>query len=149
MNQIYTTGEYFSPQILEMDTRLYQNNLDEHEDLFLFTYVRMLLHKCLRKERMLSPYANPFHPIMETSQIKTEIKTETARKTRNIDKPNSSSKIRVNIDDKKSKDERAPTEDEWTDVKHGVKSVPPCKDIRATPSDYYKVLREIENEDKE
>ena len=146
---MYTTGEYFFPQILETDGRPHQNNLDEYEDLFLFIYARMLLHKCLRKERMLSPYANPFHPIIETSQIKMEIKTETAQKTRNIDKPNSSSKIRVNIDNKKSKDKRAPTEDEWTDVKHEVKSVPPHKDIRAILSDYYKVLWEIENKGKE
>ena len=75
---MYTTGEHFFPQTLETDAGLHQNNLDEHEELFLFIYARMLLHKCLRKERMLSPYANLFHPITEISQIKTEIKIETA-----------------------------------------------------------------------
>ena len=74
---MYTTGEHFIPQTLEADAGLHQNNLDEHEELFLFIYARMLLHKRLRKERMLSPYANPFYPITETSQTKTEIKIET------------------------------------------------------------------------
>ena len=137
---MYTTGENFFPQILETDARLYQNNLDEHENLFLFTYARMLLYKRLRIERMLSPYANPFYPIMETSEIRMEIKTETARNTRNIDKPELASKLHVNIDDIKFKNKRAPKEDEWTEVKRGMKNVSLCKDIEATLSNYYDIL---------
>ena len=98
---------------------------------------------------MLSSYANLFYPITETSQIRTEIKTEKAQHTRNIEKPELASKLCVNINDIKFKDKRAPKEEEWTEVKHGVKHISPCHDIEATPSDYYDVLREIENEEEE
>ena len=82
MNQMYTTGEEYFQHIFETDVRPCQNNLDEQEDLFLFTYAKMLLHKYLRIERILSPYANPFYPITETSQIRMETKTEKARNTK-------------------------------------------------------------------
>ena len=107
----------------------------------------MLLYKRLRIERMLSPYTNPFYPITEISQIRMETKTEKARNTRNIEKPELASKLHVNIDSIKFKDKRAPKEEEWTEVKCGVKYIPPRYDIKATPSDYYDVLREIEKEE--
>ena len=47
MDQTYTTGGQFFQQIIGPDVRLRQNILDEHEDFFLFTYTKMLLHKLL------------------------------------------------------------------------------------------------------
>ena len=123
MNQMYTTGEEYFQYIFEMDMRPRQNNLDEQEDLFLFTYAKMLLHKRLRIERILSLYANPFYPITEISQIKMETETEKARNIKNIGKEELAKNLRVNIEDIKLKDERAPKKEEWIEVKHRVKNV--------------------------
>ena len=105
MNQIYTTGEEYFQHIFEMDVRPRKNNLDEQEDLFLFTYAKMLLHKRLRIERILSPYANPFYPITEKSQIKMETKIEKVQNITNIDKEELAKKSHINIEDIKFKDE--------------------------------------------
>ena len=78
-----------------------------------------------------------------------ETKTEKARNTRNIGKTELALKLCINIKDIKFKNERAPKEDEWTEVKCGMKNVSPYKDIEATPSDYYNILRETENEEEE
>ena len=109
----------------------------------------MLLHKHLRIEKILSPYASPFYPITETNQITTETKTEKAWNTRNIKKAEIASKLHINIDDIKFKDEILPQEEEWTEVKHGVKIVSTHKDIEETPNNYYDELQEKENEEDE
>ena len=87
---------------------------------------------------------------METNQITTEIKTEKARNIRNIDKAELASKLCINIDDIKFKDERASKEEEWTEVKNGVKNVLTCHDIEEIPiTNYYDRLQETENEEEE
>ena len=124
-----------------MDERPYQNNLDEQEDLFLFTYVKILLHKRLRIERILSPYANPFYPITKTSQIRMEIKIEKARNTKNIGKEELATKLRINIEDIKFKDEQALKEEEQTEVKYRIKNVLTNQDKEETPiTNYYDEL---------
>ena len=65
MYEVYTTGEEFLQNILETDGRLCQNNLVMYEELYLYKYRRLLLYKQLVREGMLSPYANPFYPLIE------------------------------------------------------------------------------------
>ena len=74
MDQIYTIGGQFFQQILGPDVRPCQNMLDEHENFFLFTYAKMLLHKRLGIEQLLSPYTIPFYPTTETRQFEMEIR---------------------------------------------------------------------------
>ena len=58
---MYITGGQFVQNILGTDGRLCQNNLAMYEDLYLYEYGRLLLHKQLVREGMLSQYANPFY----------------------------------------------------------------------------------------
>ena len=76
MDQTYTTRGQIFQQILGPDVKPRQNMLDEHEDFFLFTYAKMLLHKRLEYEWLLSPYTIPFYPITEMCHVEIEIKTE-------------------------------------------------------------------------
>ena len=70
---MYITGEQFFQNILRSEERPCQNNFKVHKNLFLFTYAKMLLHKHLRIEGILSPYDNPFYPATEINQDTTEI----------------------------------------------------------------------------
>ena len=79
-----------------------------------------------------------------------ETKTEKARNTKNIGKEELAIKLRVNIEDIKFKDKQAPKEEEWIEVKHGVKNMFTNYDIEETPiTNYYDGIREIENEEEE
>ena len=68
---MYTTEDLFRPNVLGVDVRPRQD-LDIHEDLFLYEYVRYMLYKRLVKEGLLSPYACPFYPPTEIENRKTE-----------------------------------------------------------------------------
>ena len=47
---MYTSGGQIFQDFIGMDVRPRQKSLDEHVDLFLFTYTKMLLHRRLREE---------------------------------------------------------------------------------------------------
>ena len=94
---MYSIGEQFFHNILRSDIRPCQNNLEVHEDLFLFTYAKILLYKYLRIEGILSLYANPFYPATETKQDTTEIEVQKERKTKKVDKAEIASKLQVNV----------------------------------------------------
>ena len=69
---------YF-PNILGMDMRLRQNNLDMEEDLFLYEYAKTLVYKWQRSVGMLCSYATPFY-------LLTESKTEENKKVKQEEK---------------------------------------------------------------
>ena len=72
--------------------------LDEYEDFFLFTYARILLHKRLGIKGLLSPYAIPFYPTMETRQVETEIRSKKVQDMKNITKEKIASALQVDIE---------------------------------------------------
>ena len=90
---MYTTEGLFFPNFLGQEVKPRQN-LVTHEDLFLYEYAKLLLHKRLVAEGLLSPYANPFYPPMDmvhreaTNDIE---RTETEHK--DIDKQTIASKL--------------------------------------------------------
>ena len=95
--------------------------LDEHEDFFLFTYAKMLLHKRLRIERLLSSYAIPFYLITETRNVETDIKIEKVQDTKNITKEKIASALQVDIDTIKLNNKQNQIEEKWTEVNEGVR----------------------------
>ena len=72
MNQIPTSVEKFFHELSEKDVRLRQNSLEDNEARFLYTCAKMLLHKRLRVEKLLSLYTIPFCSITDANQIKTD-----------------------------------------------------------------------------
>ena len=83
---MYNTGGLVFQNISGQDVRSRQN-LHACEDLFLYEYARFLLHKRLVTEGLLSPYANPFYPLMDTANRETTNATEqTEKKQKEIDK---------------------------------------------------------------
>ena len=61
MNQMYSAEEQVSQYFLGEDVMPRKNNLEEQEKVFLHAYAQMLSHKCLRRERMLSPCTGLFY----------------------------------------------------------------------------------------
>ena len=84
MDQMYASRGQIFQEFIGTDERLHQNSLDKHIDLFLFTYAKMLLHRRLREERILSPYANPFYLITDTNHIVIETRAERAQNIKDI-----------------------------------------------------------------
>ena len=65
-------------KVLKTEVRSRQNSLEFHERLFLCEYGKMLLHKQLQHEGLLSPHASPVY-------LRTDISTENGRqKTQKI-----------------------------------------------------------------
>ena len=89
---MYTTEDLFRPNFLGIDMRPRQN-LDTHEDLFLYEYARYILHKRLVKEGLLSPYACPFHPPTDIENRKTETYQNNQHVTEQINKSTIASKL--------------------------------------------------------
>jgi len=91
---MYTTEDLFQPNVSGVDVRPRQN-LDIHEDLFLYEYARYMLHKRLVKEGLLSPYAVPFYPPTEIENRKTEIYQNNQHVKEQSNKSTNVSKIQV------------------------------------------------------
>jgi len=143
---MYASGEQIFQDFIGTDGRPRQKRLDEQEDLFLFTYAKMLLHRHLREERILSPYANPFYPITDINHIETEIRTERAQKRKDITKEDIASNLQVKIEAIKLATERKTKEEPWTEVTKGAKHEKKPDNNEETEkkdeSNMYKVLRE-------
>ena len=81
-----TPGPYFQ-QFLGIEVRLRHNYLEDEEEIFLCTYVNMLLYKKQKRLGMLSPFAQPFYPSteyrMEISTNKTKV-TETEKRDKKV-----------------------------------------------------------------
>ena len=84
----------------------HQNSLEVHKELFIFNYAKMLLHKRLRIEGILSPYATPFYSVTETNQDATEIEVQKEWKTEKVDKEEIALKLQINVKDIQLKEER-------------------------------------------
>ena len=115
MCQMHATGGSDVEDNLRMDVRLRQNKLEFHEQLFLFEYGKMLLHKQLRIEGLLSPCACPV-------DHRTETKTS-ATDNRTISKADIASNLQVHINDLTLKEELGRNLDTKIEEKdEGVKS---------------------------
>ena len=90
---MYTIGGQFIQHISGTDGRPHQHNLAMHEDLYLYEYGRLLLHKQLVREGMLSPYANPFYLLTEVQIGITEKDIERKKNIKPINKETIASKL--------------------------------------------------------
>ena len=80
----------------------------------------MLLHKRLGIEQLLSSYAIPFYPTMETRQVKMEIRSKMVQDTKNITKEKIASALQVDIENITFNQEIKQTEGKWMTVNKGV-----------------------------
>ena len=136
---MYTTEDLFRPNVLGVDVRLRQN-LDIHEDLFLYEYARYMLHKRLVKEGLLSPYAVPFYPPTEIENRKMEIYQNNQHIKEQSNKSTNVSKIQVKEESvkyytcKKNKTEKSKItqEENKTENTNTEKPVQDTVDTKAT-----------------
>ena len=144
---MYTTEDLFRPNVLGVDVRPRQE-LDIYEDLFLYEYARYMLHKRLVKEGLLSPYAVPFYPPTEIENRKTEIYQNDQHVTEQINKSTIASKLQVNEERVKLKEEIPSTKredtDEWIEVKNKTKQNIVNEKKTEENRTYYNVLQEEE-----
>ena len=120
MDQMCTVEEPIFQNSLETGVTPRQNILEEHEDLFLIAFGNMLLHKRLRRERMVSPYAIPFRPATERSCTKMDRKVQKFQENHKIEKEDIASALQVQVENIALKEERTEIAKEWTEVTNGA-----------------------------
>jgi len=144
---MYTTEDLFRPNDLGVDVRPRQN-LGTHEDLFLYEYARYILHKRLVKEGLLSPYACPFYPLTDIENRKTETYQNDQHVMEQINKSTIASKLQVNEERVKLKEEIPSTKredtDEWIEVKNKTKQNIVKEKKTDGNRNYYNVIQEEE-----
>ena len=145
---MYTTGRLFFSNGLSPDVRPRQN-LEIHEDLFLYEYARLLLHKRLVSEGMLSPYANPFHLPTDTVCRETEKERDGTRT--NIDKKTIAEKLNREPEDITLQEDKILADDNetWIEVKRKVQRTKNEQKETNKSGGYYEILQKQGDEKEE